>query len=67
MLPKIRKRTQGALLREVLLYGEANFRTLAEHRHGCPILKTAKQLKPGLHSGPRVVRDEASVRTKLFR
>jgi len=55
MLTKIRERTQGAQLREELLYGEANFRTLAEHRHGCPILRTAKRLKPGLHSGPRVV------------
>ena len=67
MLTKIRERTLGVLLREELLCGGANFRTLAEHRHGCPILWTAKRLKPGLHSGPRVVRDEAGVRTKLFR
>jgi hypothetical protein len=34
MLTKIRERTQDALLREELLYDEANFRTLAEHRRG---------------------------------
>ena len=34
MLAKIRERTQGALLRKELLCGEANFRTLAEHRRG---------------------------------
>jgi hypothetical protein len=34
MLNKIRERSQGALLREDFLYGEVNFRNLAEHRRG---------------------------------
>jgi diguanylate cyclase (GGDEF)-like protein/PAS domain S-box-containing protein len=44
MLTKIRERTQGALLREELLCGEANFRTLAEAIAGAIFVSQGKRL-----------------------
>ena len=44
MLTKIRERTQDALLREELLCGEANFRTLAEAIAGAIFISQGKRL-----------------------
>ena len=44
MLTKIRERTQGALLRQEFLCGEANFRTLAEAIAGAIFISEGKRL-----------------------
>ena len=71
MFAKIRKRTQDALLREELLCGEADFRTLAEAIAGAIFVSQGKRPRspgrrndggPASHGRPRVVRDEAGVR-----
>jgi PAS domain-containing protein len=45
MLTKIRERTQDALLREELLFGKGNFRTLAEAIAGAIFISRGKRLQ----------------------
>src|SRR5690349_24585109 len=54
MFAKIRKRTQDALLREELLCGEADFRTLAEAIAGAIFVRQGKRLQYVNHAAETI-------------